>query len=170
MGEPRQPLQPRVRFEVFKRDKFTCQYCGEKAPNVILNCDHVHPAALGGTNDLTNLITSCRKYNGGKGAIAMSDAPAVNKQHETLAELQERRQQIEMMMMMWRDEPQSLSADTVDMIAERITRGDWTPSESGKSEIRKWMKRFSVAEILRAADAAFDIYHEFDNHKITGEN
>lgn len=28
-----------IRFEVFKRDMFTCQYCGRKAPDVILEVD-----------------------------------------------------------------------------------------------------------------------------------
>ena len=34
---PRKILSKNMRFEVFKRDKFTCQYCGKKAPDVILN-------------------------------------------------------------------------------------------------------------------------------------
>lgn len=31
----RQPVGPKLRFEVFKRDKFTCMYCGAKAPEVV---------------------------------------------------------------------------------------------------------------------------------------
>ena len=52
-----------VRFEVFKRDKFKCQYCGDEAPNVILEIDHVIPVSRGGTNDIFNLVTSCRDCN-----------------------------------------------------------------------------------------------------------
>jgi len=29
-----------VRFEVFKRDSFTCKYCGAKAPEAVLHVDH----------------------------------------------------------------------------------------------------------------------------------
>ena len=32
-----------MRFEVFKRDHFTCTYCGAKAPEAVLECDHVTP-------------------------------------------------------------------------------------------------------------------------------
>lgn len=44
----RTDLTKRIRFEVFKRDKFTCQYCGQESPEVILNVDHVDPVANGG--------------------------------------------------------------------------------------------------------------------------
>jgi predicted chitinase len=46
----RQPLSKRIRFEVFKRDSFKCQYCGAVAPDVLLNVDHVRPVAGGGGN------------------------------------------------------------------------------------------------------------------------
>jgi len=35
-------ISKRDRFEVFKRDKFTCQYCGKAAPDVVLHIDHIH--------------------------------------------------------------------------------------------------------------------------------
>ena len=38
----RKPIGKKMRFEVFKRDKFTCQYCGRKAPDVILEVDHIN--------------------------------------------------------------------------------------------------------------------------------
>lgn len=69
----RRGLSPRTRFEVFKRDAFTCQYCGRQAPDVILNCDHLLSVAQGGDNDILNLITSCRECNDGKGVALLSD-------------------------------------------------------------------------------------------------
>lgn len=47
--------------EVFQRDNFTCAYCGQIGGK--LECDHIHPISKGGTNDLENLITACRKCN-----------------------------------------------------------------------------------------------------------
>lgn len=55
----RTPIPKSTRFEVFKRDKFTCQYCGATAPNVILEVDHIKPVSKGGSNDLLNLVTAC---------------------------------------------------------------------------------------------------------------
>lgn len=57
-----------LRFEVFQRDKHTCQYCGRQAPEVELQVDHLIPVARGGTDDFDNLITSCRECNSGKSA------------------------------------------------------------------------------------------------------
>lgn len=69
-------VSKRTRFEVLRRDQHTCQYCGEKAPNVTLQIDHVMPVALGGTDQPGNLVTACRDCNSGKTSIA-PDAPLV---------------------------------------------------------------------------------------------
>ena len=62
----RKSLTKKVRFEVFKRDSFICQYCGSKAPDVILEVDHLNPVKEGGSNDIMNLVTSCFSCNRGK--------------------------------------------------------------------------------------------------------
>lgn len=54
------------RFNVFKRDGFTCQYCGRRPPDVILEVDHVQPRAAGGDDDPLNLVTACFECNRGK--------------------------------------------------------------------------------------------------------
>lgn len=54
------------RFEIFKRDGFTCQYCGQRPPEVILEVDHITPVAGGGQDDDVNLITACFNCNRGK--------------------------------------------------------------------------------------------------------
>ncbi len=59
------------RFKDFIRDKFTCQYCGRKAPNIILQIDHVFPKVKGGTDDLSNLKTACQDCNVGKKDIIL---------------------------------------------------------------------------------------------------
>lgn len=64
----REKLTKKQRFTILKRDNFTCRYCGRKTPEVILEIDHIVPVSKGGTNDLNNLVTSCRDCNRGKGA------------------------------------------------------------------------------------------------------
>ncbi len=94
----RHPIPKSIRFEIFKRDKFTCQYCGKKAPDIILHVDHINPVSKGGTNDLLNLITSCVDCNLGKSNRTLSDTTIIDRKRTQMEELQERREQIEMMM------------------------------------------------------------------------
>ena len=84
-------LSAKTRFEVFKRDKFKCQYCGAEAPATLLQVDHVTSRRDGGGDSLLNLMTSCAPCNRGKGARQLSDDSAVAKQRAQIVELQERR-------------------------------------------------------------------------------
>lgn len=65
----------RLRFSVFHRDNFTCQYCGAQPPGVVLVCDHIVPVSQGGPNTLENLITSCEPCNQGKADRSLRDRP-----------------------------------------------------------------------------------------------
>ena len=60
-------ISPKLRFDVFRRDKYVCQYCGACGPKVELEVDHKIPVSRGGTDDMDNLVTSCIKCNRGKG-------------------------------------------------------------------------------------------------------
>jgi len=68
-------LSKRTSFEVFKRDGFSCQYCGAHPPEVLLEVDHITPVTEGGTNDEANLATSCFDCNRGKAAVSLSVVP-----------------------------------------------------------------------------------------------
>lgn len=71
----RKSLTKKIRFEVFKRDGFVCQYCGERPPSVVLEVDHLTPVSKGGTNHIDNLATSCFDCNRGKGATELTSVP-----------------------------------------------------------------------------------------------
>jgi HNH endonuclease len=58
---------PALRFAVFRRDSYTCQYCGRRAPTVVLHVDHIVAWSRGGQTDLSNLRTACNVCNAGKG-------------------------------------------------------------------------------------------------------
>lgn len=62
-------LPPRLRFSVLQRDRFTCQYCGRKAPDVVLHVDHILPKSRGGTDVAENLKTACADCNLGKSDV-----------------------------------------------------------------------------------------------------
>ena len=61
-------ISKKLRFDVFKRDLFACQYCGNSPPAVVLEVDHIVPVSSGGDGVINNLITSCFDCNRGKGA------------------------------------------------------------------------------------------------------
>jgi 5-methylcytosine-specific restriction endonuclease McrA len=88
----RRALSKKTRFEVFKRDRFACQYCGAHPPGVLLHVDHVVAVAEGGTNDMDNLVTACEPCNLGKGARDIGVAP--KGLEEKAKETQEREAQL----------------------------------------------------------------------------
>ena len=74
----RKSISPRLRFEIFKRDAFVCQYCGRTPPDVVLEADHVVSVSTGGGNESTNLVTACVDCNRGKAAGSLSSIlPAI---------------------------------------------------------------------------------------------
>lgn len=64
----------RLRFEVFKRDNFTCVYCGRsvKEDKVKLHVDHIIPRSKGGKDVFSNLATACEECNLGKSDVLLS--------------------------------------------------------------------------------------------------
>lgn len=56
-----------TRFNVFLRDRFVCQYCGNRFAPVDLTFDHVVPRSRGGRTLWTNVVTSCSDCNLAKG-------------------------------------------------------------------------------------------------------
>ena len=66
-----------TRFNVFLRDRFSCQYCGHGFKAEDLTFDHVTPKALGGRTTWDNVVTACapcnlQKGHGIPGKIGMS--------------------------------------------------------------------------------------------------
>jgi 5-methylcytosine-specific restriction endonuclease McrA len=166
----RKTLSAKTRFEVFKRDKFTCQYCGEAAPKVVLHVDHVKPVAGGGDNNILNLITACQDCNGGKGARRLDDGSEVQKQQAQLADLQARREQIEMMLQ-WREALKSEKQDAAEIVAREINKYCYRQvNDNGRLNIRRWLKRFPLEAVLDAVNTSFDQYLSFNQEKVdTGD-
>jgi len=79
-----------TRFEIFARDSFTCQYCGQRPPGIVLEVDHIHPVSKGGGDEVINLVTSCYDCNRGKRAKVISEvAPRPDADLEFLRVQQE---------------------------------------------------------------------------------
>ena len=52
-----------TRFNVFLRDRFACQYCGEGFPTHELTFDHIVPRSRGGRTTWENVVTACSGCN-----------------------------------------------------------------------------------------------------------
>lgn len=167
----RTAISKSVRFEVFKRDSFKCQYCGAEAPAAVLHVDHIEAVANGGTNDITNLITACSACNLGKSDKPLSENTAVEKAKAQMDELQERREQLELMME-WRKGLRAIGDEVVDGLASYWN--DRTPgyqvSEFGKRELAKLTKKYSVEEICAAMDTVALQYMKIEGGKVTAES
>ena len=58
-----------TRFNVFLRDRFTCQYCGERFASSALTFEHVVPRSRGGQTIWSNIVTACMPCNTRKGNV-----------------------------------------------------------------------------------------------------
>jgi len=54
------------RVNIFGRDKYRCQYCGDKGKLADLTYDHVLPKSRGGKTEWKNIVTACYGCNAKK--------------------------------------------------------------------------------------------------------
>ncbi len=78
----RAPVPKRVRFEVLRRDNYTCRYC--RSTDNPLTIDHVIPDVLGGSNDPSNLVAACKDCNAGKASSSPDEATVAQVSEEQL--------------------------------------------------------------------------------------
>ena len=69
-GRRQPPLTNRA---LFKRDNYTCLYCGNVFKHEDLSRDHVKPVSKGGKDVWTNVVTSCKRCNARKGNSNLAD-------------------------------------------------------------------------------------------------
>ena len=67
-----------TRFNVFLRDKFSCQYCGD---NSDLTFDHIVPRSKGGQTTWENVVAACSPCNLRKGNMTPQQAHMYPTQH-----------------------------------------------------------------------------------------
>ena len=81
-----------TRFNVFLRDRFACQYCGDAFPAHELTFDHVVPRSRGGRTTWENVVSACAPCNLRKGGRMPSKAAMLPRRiprQPTVWELQE---------------------------------------------------------------------------------
>ncbi len=81
-----------TRFNVFLRDRFRCQYCGNRFRTNELTFDHVIPRSRGGRTTWENIVTACQSCNIRKGNRMPHESemyPRYDPQEPTVFRLQE---------------------------------------------------------------------------------
>lgn len=73
------PVVKLTKQEIFRRDQFRCQYCGQESKN--LTVDHVLPQHLGGDSTWTNLVTACASCNHKKGGMTLQQSGLILRKY-----------------------------------------------------------------------------------------
>ena len=162
----RESISKRTRFEVFKRDSFSCQYCGQSAPEVLLVIDHIIPVSKGGKSDILNLITACQECNSGKSDVLLSDNSEINKKKAQLDLINEKKNQLEMMYE-WQSELIDLDAQAAEKINdlfEQLT--GFKIINSGLKNIKSYIKKYGFAEVAESLRVCVDQYIKFEQNGV----
>ena len=157
-----------IRFEVFKRARFRCQYCGVRQTDdgVVLHVDHVVPVFEGGTNDIVNLVAACASCNLGKGATRLDDHVALAQSLDRLEDIQHRRDNLQLMAR-WHEECRHEVTESVALIMKCWSEWSRCPAmpddlQAVMSEhIRAWIRTFGALEVLEGVRIAVDRYVQF---------
>ena len=158
MAKTKRPaLSVKTRFEILKRDDFTCRYCGRRTPDVVLQVDHVVPVAEGGGDETDNLVTSCWECNSGKGARSLVDTVPLTDLEEKSILLLERERQLREYNEVRRVYREREEAEINELVCY------WDDGMKSKckylpesSIIRGWLQRFCMEDIKRAMQIAID--------------
>lgn len=151
----------RLRFEVFKRDDYTCRYCGRRSPEVVLEVDHIVPVSAGGSDDEMNLATSCWDCNRGKAAVPLAEVMTGSDPHDKAVEALERRRQLEEYNAVIAAEADRIEDDTWDLVRFWKEEQGFTDEDDlttiGRADANwlrqalKWCPREKIREFMRIA-------------------
>lgn len=158
----RKAITKKTRFEVFKRDSFTCQYCGKSAPNVILEIDHINPVSNGGKNGIMNLITSCFDCNRGKGKRELTDKQVITQQQEQLKVINEKREQLKMLLQ-WKEEISKLTDEEVAAVVKILDYSEIYLTDNGIGDLKKWIRKYGISEVIDSCNISIEQYYSNDS-------
>jgi hypothetical protein len=153
-------ISKRLRFEVFKRDGFECQYCGATPPGVLLHCDHVEAVSRGGLTEMDNLVTACQACNLGKSNVPLDQV--TQGMAERAAEVLEREAQVAGYQAVLKAKRMRLEADgqeVLDFICDLYHR-DSVPKRDFLS-IKMFVEKIGLDSCLNAAEIAQSKYRSY---------
>lgn len=151
MPTKREGMSKKLRFEVMKRDGFTCRYCGANAMTTVLEVDHVVAVASGGTNAAENLVTACRSCNAGKSDVPLDRSKLASP--TPTSQLKEQTAQVRAYLAACRELQEaknSVIQEVVNHWCERVDhRG--MPKQLANST-SYWISTIGLARVLEAVE------------------
>ncbi len=146
-------ISKKTRFEVFKRDRFTCQYCGAHPPDAVLHVDHIVPVAEDGPSDMDNYVTACMPCNLGKGARSLEAVP--QSLAEKAAEVAEREEQLMGWHAVMSDRRERIEDDMWE-VAEILEPGSMEKGmlRDSLQSIKKFNEKLGKFSVMEAAEIA----------------
>jgi hypothetical protein len=151
------PVGKKLRFDVFRRDLFTCQYCGRTPPAVVLEIDHFVPSSAGGSDEADNLLTACFDCNRGKSNTDLKQIPP--SLQAVMEEKRERATQLEAYnhFLLGIRERENATISELGRYWYNTMRGRkdlYTFGPARVGSVRTFLKHLPVAEIKEAMDIA----------------
>jgi hypothetical protein len=149
-------ISKKIRFEVFKRDGFTCQYCGKHPPEVILEVDHINPKSKGGQDDINNLLTSCFDCNRGKSNIELKQV--THSMIDNMEAIKEREKQYVEYHKLLAKVQRRINSEIkqVTEIYEGKFKG-WTLTDTfKKGTVKQFIEKLNVFEVEEAMSIAVE--------------
>lgn len=150
------------RFGVFERDSFTCQYCGKKPPDVVLQADHIVSRKDGGDDSEMNLVTSCFACNNGKSSKSLdirTIRAASFKQELEILEARKGQLEAYFNFLKRKAEVEDEETNIYQRCWEEESDGESTLTDKGLRNMRSLAERYSSAMIFEAIRIAWSKSH-----------
>lgn len=154
----RKSISKRLRFEVLKRDRFTCQYCGEKPPKVPLEIDHIIPVSKGGKNEIQNLVVSCFDCNRGKSNVELTDVP--HTLNDTIERKKIAHQQLKEYERLLKREKKFIDSQ-INMVEEVYSNqfDNYCFQEHFRMSVKKFIEMLGIESVINAMEIACSKIH-----------
>ena len=163
MKTTRKAISKKLRFEIFKRDNFTCQYCGSKSPDVVLQVDHINPVHNGGENDILNLVTSCFDCNIGKKHRLLCDRTVIEKREKQVNYLKDNKKVIDKIIQQ-RNTSENLTNYPFKKSLEYYNSKFYREKLDyvGRCKLEKLTKKYGVEKVMDNIDDCFSKFYGID--------
>lgn len=147
----RKPIGKTLRFKILSKYQFTCVYCGNVPPNVLLEIDHIVPVCKGGTNSEDNLVCSCFECNRGKSGNSIESSPIQNIDSITKEKLLQYKEYIKYIQ-----DKSKLDSDAVQMVCDvyESCHEGYTPNDKYRINIRNFIDKINLHNTIYAMEQA----------------